>query len=301
MPKSLLGLLLFIIATAVGGFPQNTEGIVRSSQVPLELQGSLVSRLNLFLNAQAEGQWDHISALLGSFRTAFVRDIPYTAAHRACLISAMKARPMVEFNLKEVRDSPFSSMFIRIPAGRERLARRSWVLVGEGLFRGDSATVKKPTSVVAYRDQEEWYFTPAPVDNIELTRDELLRERKDDVQLLVPADCPLEVVDLHVVIDPKHVGSRQVHFRLRNRTSKPIARYGFKMDDERQDGSIEFGSGKGLEPGGITDEFNEDYVLYSFWRCEGEPPIRIQIDHVGFAEGTEWQPPESTSAEGKMK
>ena len=301
MRKTLLGLFLLLLGTAVSSFPQNNESIVSSSQIPPELRGSLISRLNLFLSAQAENRWNYVSSLLGNSRSALVRDVPYTSAHRACLLSAMKASPMVEFALKEVRESPYNSWRIQTASGPAPMARSAWVLFGEASFRSDSGTVKKFTSVIAYRDKEKWYLTPAAVDNVELTREELLRDRKDEVQLLIPADCPLELIDLRVRIDPKNVGSRDVHFRLRNRTNQRVTRYGFVIDDEQQQGSISYAAGANLEPGGVTDEFNETHVLYSFWRCEGEPPIRIQIDHVGLADGTEWRPPKLLTHERKAK
>ncbi len=54
-----------------------------------------------------------------------------------------------------VWDRSFSSEILSTP-----LEKRWWTLIGEGTFRQDSKEFKKRVSLVAYRDNGDWYFTP---------------------------------------------------------------------------------------------------------------------------------------------
>jgi len=47
-----------------------------------------------------------------------------------------------------------------------------------------------------------------------ISREEILKDRKDQVDLLISSDCPLEVVDLHVFVDPKDAKLRDIHFLI---------------------------------------------------------------------------------------
>lgn len=271
-------------------------------QFPAELRPQLDSRLKLFLSAQAEGRWDYVSLLLGDYRrSAFVGYMRYTKEHKDCLVSQMKSYPMIQFDYT-VDQSSYSSEILSTPPGR-----RWWTLVGEGTFRLTSETVKRKTMLIAYRDKGDWYFTPFNYNDdasarAHLTEEDLSRDRKDEVKLLLPPDCPVDIVDLHVFIDPKDLKIRHVHFRLHNRTNELITQYGFVIDDEHQNGSISFGTGAAkdaLEPGGFSRDFDEDDVAYTYW-CEGEAKMRIQVDHVHFADGRDWNAPAPQKSKRKL-
>ncbi|HYG99780.1 MAG TPA: hypothetical protein VD837_11665 [Terriglobales bacterium] len=258
--------------------------------------------MNLFLNAQAEGRWNHVSVLLGDYRRGNIGYKPFTKAHKDCLISQMQAFPMISFDYT-VDESSYSSEILFTPA-----SRRWWTLVGEGTFRVGSKIVRSQTWLIAYRDRGKWFFTPSNYDDVasakaNLTEIELSRDRKDEVDLPVAPGCPLEVTDLHVFADRTDLKYRRVHFRLRNTTNNRITRYGFKISDDRQDGSIEFGTGAAsdaIEPGGVSRTFDENYSAYLYW-CEGEHRIRIEIDHAYFEDGREWNAPEPSRQEKKSK
>jgi hypothetical protein len=205
----------------------------------------------------------------------------------------MKTAPMVAFTFT-VQESPFSSEILTIPA-----SRRWWTLLGEGVFRVGPDTVNRRTWVTAYRDRGEWFFTPATFFDddawarVHLTADQLSTDRKDRVDLLVPPDCPLELVDLHVFIDAKNPSSRHVQFQLHNKTAERVIGYSFEISDERQGGSISVGAGEpkdAIEPGGLSRMWEENYTAYRYW-CEGEAKMRIEIQEVDFANGTIWKAP----------
>jgi hypothetical protein len=264
-------------------------------QFPAELKPALDTRLNLFLGAQANGRWDHVSDLLGDYRRGYFSGyLKFTPSHKTCLISEMQKSPMVSFDYT-VQEAPFSSEILSTPAGR-----RWWRLMGEGTFRIGTKTVKQKTWITAYRDRNDWFFSPPTFDGADAVREhqkEASKDRKDQVDLLISPDCPLEVVELHVFDDPKNFAARDIHFRLHNKTNKPVTRYGYEISDGHEGGSISFGTGAqkdAIQANGTSHEFHENDVVYQYW-CEGEPRIRIRIDHVAFADGTEWSAPESPS------
>jgi len=280
----------FFIFSALGAYSTAQEN--KAWQFPAELKPALDDRPNVFLNAQSDGRWDDVSDLLGDYRRGYFSGyLKFTQSHKACLVSEMQKFPMVSFDYT-IQDSPFSSEILMTPPGR-----RWWRLVGEGTFRSGTKTVKQATWLTAYRDRENWFFSPPDFDGADTIRErqkEASKDRKDQVDLLIPPDCPLEVVELHVFDDPKNPAARDIYFRLHNKTGMTVTRYGYEITDERGDGSISFGTGEELAPNGISREYHENDVVYQYW-CEGEPRIRIKIDHAAMAGGTEWSAPESPS------
>ena len=88
-------------------------------------------------------------------------------------------------------------------------------------------TVKQATWLIAYRDRENWFFSPPTFDGADAIRErqkEASKDRKDQVDLLTTPDCPLEVVDLHVFDDSKNPAARELYFRLHNKTDLTVTR-----------------------------------------------------------------------------
>lgn len=296
-----VGLLIaaFVVLNFLSGCSAAQE--TKSWQLPAELRPALDERLKFFLTAQANGRWDYVSDLLGDYRRGYFNGyLKFTPSHKTCLVSEMQKAPMVSFDYT-VQEEPFSSEILTTPAGS-----RWWRLVGEGTFRIGAKTFTQKTWLTAYRDRNDWFFSPATSDGPEAIRErqkEAPKDRKDQVDLLVNPDCPLEVVELHVIDDPENPAARDIRFRLRNKRNKPVTGYGYEISDEHEDGSITFGTGAqkdAIEPNGTSHEFLESYVVYQYW-CEGEPRIRIKIDDVAFADGTEWSAPESSSPKKAKK
>jgi hypothetical protein len=279
---------LFIAACVVYSFLSVCSEAQESKawQFPPELKPALDARLNLFLSAQANGRWDYVSDLLGDYRRSFGNYLKFTTSHKTCLVSEMQKSPMVSFDYT-VQETPFSSEILTTPTGR-----RWWVLTGEGTFRIGTKTVKQKTWLTAYRDRDDWFFSPPTFDGADAIRErqkEASKDRKDQVDLHLSPDCPLEIVELHVIDDPGNSAARDIQFRLHNKTNKPVISYGYEISDEHEEGSISFSTGAqkdAIEPNGTSHEFNESDVVYQYW-CEGEPRIRIKIEHVAFADGQE--------------
>lgn len=287
------GLIFFMLMPASNGQES------KAWQFPQELRPQLQTRLERFLKAQAEGNWEEVAQMLGKFRRAN-QYLEYSPEHKACFISQMKTMPMVSFDFT-VQETPFSSEIFSTPPGR-----RWWTLIGEASFRKGADTIKRRSSLVAYRDQNDWYFTPPPFDDdawarASLASDELSRDRAGDVELVAPAGFPLGIVGLHVFIDPAHLSSRKVQFRLHNKTDQRISGYAFEISDTKNRGTISVGTGAprdAIEPGGTSRVWEENPTAYLYW-CEGEARMRIVLQDVYFADGTTWS--EKHPAETKTK
>jgi len=245
------------------------------------------SRLQQFTNAQAGGRWDEVGRLLGSYRRGNSGYMRYTESHRECLTQTLKKYPLIGFDYR-IQESPYSSEILFTPSNR-----RWWTLIGEGTFKTASGLIKQKTFLVAYRDGDEWFFTPPPYDNApsKISADEVALDRKDDVVLRIPSDAPIEVVDLHVHIDPNSASLRNIEFKFRNKTSKKITAYSFVIDDDRRDGSMSVGTGAEKDwivPYGDSRIWKESTNLF-LYRCQGERPIRLTVEDVTFEDATTWK------------
>jgi len=288
---------VYIVAYAVHCFlvAYSTAQEKQAWQFPAELKPALEIRLNSFLSAQADGRWQDIPYLLGDYRRGYFSGyLKFTQSHKTCLVSEMQKFPMVSFNYT-IQDSPYSSEILMTPAGR-----RWWRLVGEGTFRIGTKIITQQTWLIAYRDRGDWFFSPPNLDGAEAIRDrqkEAPKDRRDQVDLLISPDCPLEVVDLRVLDDPGNPAARDIYFRLHNKTDMTVTRYGYEITDDHGKGSVSFGTGAqkdAIAPNGVSREFHENDVVYQYW-CEGEARTRIKVDHAALSDGTEWNAPESLS------
>ena len=293
--------LLIVIAIAMTSFWSMTCVAQEEKpwQFPAALRPSLDDRVKVFMAAQAEGRWDQVVLLLGDYYRAgsYLR---YTPTRKACLIMQLQAAPMIAFTFN-VQESPVSSEILSTPP-----ARRWWTLIGEGTFRVGIDKVTRRTSITAYRDANNWYFTPATYFDYKvwarthLPAKKVAADPKDELDLLVPPDCPLEVVDLRVTIDEKDSSSRRIQFRLRNKSSQRVDAYSFEISDERQEGSISVSAPEFIEPGAFSRKWDENPSVYSFW-CEAEPRMRLKIEDVALSDGTVWKSERSSTAEKPPK
>jgi hypothetical protein len=262
-------------------------------QFPTALRPQMDEQLKLFMTSQADGRWDVVGRLLGDYRRGNVGYMRYTPAHKECLLDAMRPFPMTAFDF-QIDQSSFSSEILSTPPNR-----RWWTLVGEATFQTASGPLKRQWWLLAYRDGDGWFFTPPPVDNAVLgavTAQELAMDRSDAVKIRIPSDAPLEIVDLHVHLDPKYLTSRNIEFRFRNKTDKRIKEYSFVIDDDLLEGEEERGSisvGTGAERDAIMP-FSDSRVWKEsdsrfLYRCEGERDIRITLEDVTFEDDTRWE------------
>jgi hypothetical protein len=288
--RTLILIAIAMIAFAQSGNAQNEKGW----QFPEALRPELDARLQTFVDAQVNGEWDRVATLLGKYRRGG-NYLLYTPAHRACFVNEMKQFPMIRFNYK-VWDKSFSSEILSTPP-----ERRWWTLIGEAIFRKGANEFKKQIQLVAYRDKGDWYFTPPPFDNANaashFTPEQLARDLQDKVVARVHPDSPLRFVDVHLFTDKDNVLSRKLQFRLRNTTGKRVTGYSYRISDSLNDGDISSGTGSEkdwIEPWAESHQFSEDDVTEYYW-CEGQGEVQtiMEIQNVQFEDGSEWTAPEA--------
>jgi hypothetical protein len=252
------------------------------SQIPEGLRSSLEARLKLFTQAQAEGRWDTVSSLLGRYR----RNIGlYTQAHKECLISQMQSAPMISFVVPDKQFSPYATMPPR---------QNWWDLEGETITRTKSGDHKGHTMMDAYRDGDEWYFSPPNYDEYwlkaHLSEAELSADYSDEI--VTPSDptSPLEILDLHAFLNKESLTVRDVTFKLRNRSSKTVTAFNLRLGGEQ------YGAGCEMQPGSFRDE-KMTSPRYGYFFCEGVKREKLMVDSVSFADGSGWEPHKKKGSE----
>ena len=269
-----------LVALALAILTPRARAQEKPWQFPEAHRSELDARLQAFISAQINGEWDQVAALLGRYRRGG-NYMLYTPEHRACLVDELKHLPMIRFDYK-VWDRSFSSEILSTPA-----EQRWWTLVGEATFRQGASEFKKQINLVAYRDNGNWYFTPPPIDNanaaFHFTPEQLATDLQDKVMARVAPDSPLKIVDVHLFTDKSNVLSRKVKFRLRNTTGKRVTGYTYRISDSTNDGDMTAGKGgqkDWIEPWSESHEFNEDDVTEGYW-CEEQSPLNEVQGVVG--------------------
>lgn len=256
-----------------------TVSVQTGGSIPDELRASMDARLYSFVQAQRDGNWDLVVSMLGRYRRGGTGDHLYTPEHKACLISQMQAFPMISFTVTGVQ---FSSEILTMPAGK-----RWWYLFGDAVFGGNSPG-KQSSSVVAYRDKGEWYFTPPNFDDswakTHTTKSELAADHLNEVEIERTPDSPLDVLDLHVFIDTEYFSLRNVKFKLRNNTTKTVTAFNVTLSTD--DGSSSLSTPRTIDPGDASEVAmsSSRYVYF----CDGVDQDKLVVDSVSFADGSEW-------------
>jgi hypothetical protein len=252
--------------------------------IPPDLRASLQQRLDAFTHAEEAGQWDKVATMLGRYRRGGSGDLLFTPEHKQCFVSQLKTMPMTAFTFA-FKEVAASTEIISKPIGE-----RWWYLNGEGVFRASDGELKNRTTVVAYRDNGQWYFTPQNYDryleSTHATNVDANVDLRDEVNVVNITKCPLEIADVHVHADEKSPSEHHLTFILRNKSSRRVK--GFFLGLYQTGGSVQYGAGAVIEPGGTR----ADKLTYSSYRyfCEGVPKRRFVVDSVRFDDGSEWAP-----------
>ena len=159
--------------------------------------------------------------MLGRFRRGGTGDYRYTVSHKKCLISQMQSLPMTSF-VFSFNDVIYSTEILSKP-----LEKRWWILNGEATFRKQSGESLTQKSVVyAYRDSGEWYFPPPNYDamweKIKYSDADFATDRSGEIDVVNVPQSPLEIAELHSLMDKQYPSLRNVQFTLRNKTNKAI-------------------------------------------------------------------------------
>lgn len=255
------------------------------SGIPASIRSSLLERIQQFVEAQRNGEWDKVAGLLGEFRDNSYRR-RYTDEHKECLVEQMKSSPMIKFT---PMGAGHSTEILSKP-----LSRKWWYIRGEAEFRATVEKVQGQTTIVAYRHGGEWFLTPSNYDEewkrSRISSEDLAADLSQYLRIEIAPDCPLEIADLSVKIHPKYRSLRLVSFKLRNKTRKGVDGLGFRIEKVDGSGSMSSGMPFNVKPGEVgASPGNITYSGYVYY-CEGESYNRFLIDWVSFADGSEWKP-----------
>ena len=268
-------------------------GQMSGGKLPESLKPSLLARLSQYTQAQAEGRWDTVASLLGPHRGAGHSAVPYTPAHRACLIEQMKPFPMVSF---ELGNEMFSTEILSTPP-----SRRWWFIAGEAVFEVNGAEQKTQTSFIAYRENGQWYFTPPNFDDhwekAHLTDADRSANYTDEIVIHRTPRCPLEIDDLQARLDKTYPSIRNLAFKLKNVSAKRVTGYTLRL--YAKGGDVIYGAGYTIEPGDSRDE-KMDSTRYSYL-CEGIRKDNLIVDEVNFADGSAWRLPKPRNTAAKVR
>jgi hypothetical protein len=292
--------ILLVLALFVGGYAvaQVPAGCSPSPHtLPDDLRSSLDQRFSEFLAAQAEGQWDSVAELLGRCRFGWCVDGQfYSSSYKQCIVSRMQELRILSFDLSNP-DLYTCSTKMELPAGTvARLAAEqlSWYLRGTAGFHTSAEDWTELTQVEAYRDRGQWYFIPpqqsmqSKWEKIHFTQADLLRDRREEVEIGNRPSSPIEITVMHVYMDRKFPLERNVHFRLRNKTSKKVIALRATIGDES--GAIDFGGPYQIAPKGYI-ALDQGFSAYGDDFCDGvrQRALAIAISEVDFADGSKWK------------
>lgn len=261
--------------------------------IPASLHRSLDERLAMFITAQAEGRWEEVAALLGRFRKGG-RGFEYTPDHKECLLEQMQSGPMVWF---EPRSIAYSSELMSIPP-----ETWWWHLQGDAEFRKAAGIERVSTTVFAYRDQGQWYFTPPDYDDewerSHITAAERTADHGSEIQVDLHPECPLALRDVRVAMDERWPSLRILTYALVNKAAMKVKGYGLGL---ARAGEPCFGVSAGvptaIDPRAVSRrEKSLSYSAYGYW-CDGVANHRLVIDSVDFENGWEWHDPRFQTSE----
>jgi len=248
-------------------------------------QAALVQRIQEFVKAQREQDWNRVSNLLGPFRgSAYGKR--YTNDHKQCLIEQMKSDPMLTF---APMGAGFSTEILSRP-----LSKKWWYIRGIAEFGKQRRNVKIDSTIIAYRFEGQWFYTPPDYDDeweaTKINEADLVEDLSRFLKVEIDPDCPLELVRLSVHIDPKYRSLRRLSFDLRNNSRKEVDGLTFRIAEVSGDGSMTSGMPFKMMPGETVS--SPDHINYSGYAyyCEGESYKRFIIDSVSFKDGTRWKP-----------
>lgn len=118
-----------------------------SHTIPLRLERQLVTRLDLFTEAQSAGDWEKVA----SFLVDSVNEEKVTGAQRERMLELIKERPVISFVPETTVESTVNA--------RRPLNKREWELLGCAEYRDNNRVVRFPARVFAFLRKGQWVFT----------------------------------------------------------------------------------------------------------------------------------------------
>jgi hypothetical protein len=266
--------------------------------VPPPLRDRLAERLRLFAESQRNQDWTDVSRLLGDYYLPQKR-IAYTSEQKVWLIDQLKQTRMLSFTIE---DTSWSTAVLSLP-----FSKRYWFIDGLAEFSDGAVVVKKRAMLLAYRQNDDWYFYPFirnECGDIQYPQipDSTPQERAEgelpELSLSLSPSSPIEVFDISVekAGDSSCSKERRLTFKIKNVSRKVIRAYGFQIGDIRREGSIDVGVSL-PEKLGVGKTYTYEGVTFTANR-----PHILTFDSVAFVDGSFWRPAKrSTRRPGKKR
>lgn len=291
--------ILFVGVLFVGGYAAAIPAgcMPAPHALPDDLRSSLEEQLSTFLAAQAEGHWGDVEKLLGRCRLGCPSGNFYTSSYKQCLVSRMQEVRMLDFDFS-FHDLSTCTTKMELPTGtvaRVAAEQLSWYLRGTGKFQTSSEDWMEQTQVIAYRDQGQWYFIP-PQQNMRMqskwekvhyTQADFARDRQEEIEIRNSPSSPIEITDVHVYMDRQYPSLRNIHFKLRNKTSKKVVALSMKIGNESVSGAVVLAGAHQIAPKGYL-ALEESVPVYVDF-CDGIWKHAMVIEEVDFADGSKWE------------
>lgn len=269
----LVSIVTFIVSA--NGQNKSLNGLTQSQFDRLN------ERLNLFIQYQREQQLDKVEELLGDFYNTDPRE-KYSIEQKQWVMEKIKVSRVIDFD--------FQNFIITTRIFSFPFELRWWNIEGLAKFSSDENSVRLKSTIIAYRQNGDWYFIPSVFNECnelkiisppEFSEREKAESLMPELTIQSQPDAPIQVVDFVI----KDIGEsacskyRKGIFRFRNISSKIIIRHGYQIEDVRKQGSVSVGDGAKIKPGEL---FETDITFTAF-----RPKI-MRFNFVHFADGTKW-------------
>lgn len=284
--------LLLVGGHAIAQVPAGCIAVPHA--LPDDLRSSLEKRFSTFVAAQAEGRWDDVAELLGRCRFECTdAKFYYSSSNKQCLVSRMQEVRMLDFDFS-IHDLSTCSTEMELPAGtvaRFAAGQLSWYLIGTGKFQTPSEAWAEQTKVIAYLDQGQWYFIPPQRDmqskweKTHYKEADFARDRLEEIEVQNSPSSPIEIADVHAYMDRQYPSQRNLHFKLRNKTSKKVIALSVRIGDKS--GAAYFSGPYQIAPKRYL-ALEESISAYGDF-CDGIWKNAMDIEEVDFDDGSKWE------------
>jgi len=192
----------------------------------------------------------------------------------------MKLLPLISFKMQK---EMFSTEILGMP-----LSERWWFVSGDAVLRTPDGEKSQNLSMIAYRNQGSWFLVPLQLDDywekIHPEPDLLTVDRASEITIHNSKDCPLEIANLHALVNKDYHSIRNLTFVLQNHTDKKVKGYTLRL--YARGGDQIYSAPYEIEPGSERAE-KMDSTRYSSL-CEGIVQDNLIVDDVQFSDGTSW-------------
>jgi len=119
------------------------------------------------------------------------------------------------------------------------------------------------------------------------TQADFARDRQEEIEIRNSPLSPIEITDVHVYMDRQYSSLRNIHFKLRNKTSKKVIALTVRFGNESVSGLVALAGAHQIAPKGYL-ALEETVPVYGDF-CDGIWKHAMVIEDVDFADGSKWE------------